>query len=62
MHGHPVHTVIQKLQRHGQATELSLGYLAEEGVADYLVCCFGEARLPAELAHVLHQRTSGNPF
>ena len=62
MRGHPVHTVIHELQRHGQGTELPLGSLSEAGVATYLAQRFGEAALPAELARVLHHRTNGNPF
>ena len=62
MRGHPVHTVIHELQRHGQGTEFPLGSLSEAGVATYLAQRFGEAALPAGLARVLQHRTNGNPF
>jgi len=59
---HPVRPLTQELQRHGQCLELLLPYLPEAGVAAYLVQRFGEAQVPEGLAHVLHQRTNGNPF
>jgi predicted ATPase/DNA-binding winged helix-turn-helix (wHTH) protein len=59
---HPVHTVVQELQRQGQATVLSLTYLAETDVAAYLAQRFGTVRFPAELVSLLHQHTTGNPF
>jgi predicted ATPase len=62
LRAHPVHTVVQELQRQGQATVLSLAYLAETGVAAYLAQRFDTVRLPAGLAQFLHQRTTGNPF
>jgi predicted ATPase/DNA-binding winged helix-turn-helix (wHTH) protein len=60
--GHPVHTVTQELQRQGHGTELMLGYLSDTGVAAYLAQRFGGTPLPAVLARVLHQRTTGNPL
>src|SRR4029450_132110 len=62
MRGHPVHTVIHELQRHGQGTDLPLGSLSEVGVAIYLAQRFGDAALPAGLARVLYHPTNGNPF
>jgi len=62
LRAHPVHTVVHELQRQGQATVLSLAYLAETGVAAYLAQRFDTVRLPAGLVQFLHQRTTGNPF
>ena len=59
---HPVHAMTQELQLHGQATEVVLGPLSEVEVHAYLTRRFGEAVLPAGLAHVLHRHTDGNPF
>jgi DNA-binding winged helix-turn-helix (wHTH) protein/predicted ATPase len=60
--GHPLRTVMQELQLHGQGTELALSYLPEAGVATYLQQRFGTQHLPGALARVLHQRTAGNPL
>ena len=59
---HPVRTVMRELLQHGQGVELAVGYLPEAGVATYLGQRFGMGRLPAALAPVLHQRTTGNPL
>jgi predicted ATPase/DNA-binding winged helix-turn-helix (wHTH) protein len=59
---HPVRSLTQELQRHGQCTELLLPYLPEAGVATYLAQRFDAAPFPAGMAHILHQRTSGNAF
>jgi predicted ATPase len=60
--GHPLHTVHHELQRHGQCAELPLPLLPEAAVADYLATRFPDARLPARLARLVHQRTEGNPL
>jgi DNA-binding winged helix-turn-helix (wHTH) protein len=60
--GHPLHTVHHELQRHGQCTELPLPLLPEAAVAAYLATRFPDARLPAGLARLVHQRTEGNPL
>jgi len=60
--GHPLHTVTHELHMHGQCAELPLTLLSEAAVADYLATRFPEARLPAELARLVHQRTEGNPL
>jgi predicted ATPase len=59
---HPVRTLTQELQRHGQCTELLLPYLPVAGVASYLAQRFGAAQIPQGLVQILHQRTNGNPF
>jgi DNA-binding winged helix-turn-helix (wHTH) protein/predicted ATPase len=62
VHGHPVHAMRHDLEVHGQGAELSLGYLSVAGVATYLTQRMEGPALPAELAPVLHQRTTGNPL
>jgi predicted ATPase/DNA-binding winged helix-turn-helix (wHTH) protein len=60
--GHPLHTVHHELQRHGQCGELPLPLLTEVAVAAYLTRRFPDAGLSAGLAHLVHQRTEGNPL
>ena len=60
--GHPVRTVSQELQRHGQATELLLGSLPEAGVEAYLAQRFGATPWPDGFVRILHRCTNGNPF
>jgi predicted ATPase len=60
--GHPLQTVAHELHLHGQCEELPLGLLPDAAVADYLAARFLEARLPAGLARLVHQRTEGNPL
>jgi DNA-binding winged helix-turn-helix (wHTH) protein len=68
MSGHPLQSVKQELQIHGYCKELSLTLLSEAAVAEYLERRFaseGEARYAVplhSLAHVIHQRTDGNPL
>jgi predicted ATPase len=59
---HPVHAVTHDLQLHGQATEVVLHCLSAAGVTAYLTRRFGEGSLPTDLAHMLYQRTDGNPL
>jgi predicted ATPase len=54
---HPLRTVLTELQQHGQCGELALDYLSDVEVTAYLRQRFGGARLAADLARVLHQRT-----
>jgi DNA-binding winged helix-turn-helix (wHTH) protein/predicted ATPase len=60
--GHPVHKTAQDLQLHGQGRALVLGYFSAAAVAAYLAQRLGTPQLPAALARVLHQRTTGNPL
>ncbi len=59
---HPLWAVLTELRQHGQCVELALDYLSEAAVTAYLAQRFGDSRLVAELARVLHQRTRGNPL
>src|SRR5215510_12637657 len=64
--GHPLKVIKHELQVHGYCTELPLGLLTEEHVAEYLVARFAiGVHSPASLqrlARVIHQRTDGNPL
>jgi DNA-binding winged helix-turn-helix (wHTH) protein/predicted ATPase len=62
MRAHPVHTVMQELQRQARCTELVLNYLSEVGVVAYLTHRFDGLEFPEGLAWVLHRHTNGNPF
>ena len=59
---HPVRTVMQELQRHGQCAELPLAYLTEAGVAAYLAARYAGRSLPEGLARLIQRRTGGNPL
>uniref|UniRef100_UPI001178A5E4 ATP-binding protein n=1 Tax=Candidatus Entotheonella palauensis TaxID=93172 RepID=UPI001178A5E4 len=59
---HPVRTVIQELRLHGLCEELVLDYLSAAGVTTYLTQRFGPQIASSGLAHMLHQRTQGNPL
>jgi DNA-binding SARP family transcriptional activator/predicted ATPase len=59
---HPLGSVVQDIQRRGQGVELPLPLLTPAAVETYLSLRFDQANLPAELAHLLHQRTTGNPL
>jgi tetratricopeptide (TPR) repeat protein len=62
VHAHLLRTVLIELRQHGQCVELVLDYLSEADVAAYLCRRFGDTQLAADLSHVLHQRTHGNPL
>jgi predicted ATPase len=62
VHGHPLRTVVQDLQRYGSATEVPLGLLSAEAVAAYLAARFPQQQFPITLAPWLHQRTDGHPL
>ncbi|MGH8066340.1 MAG: AAA family ATPase, partial [Candidatus Entotheonellia bacterium] len=59
---HPLRTILTELRQHGQCVELALDYLSEADVAAYLGHRFEDPRLAANLARVLHRRTTGNPL
>jgi DNA-binding winged helix-turn-helix (wHTH) protein/tetratricopeptide (TPR) repeat protein len=62
VHVHPLRAVLTELRQHGQCVEVALDYLSEAEVASYLGQRFEDPRLAADLAHVLHRRTTGNPL
>jgi DNA-binding winged helix-turn-helix (wHTH) protein/tetratricopeptide (TPR) repeat protein len=59
---HRLRTILTELRQHGQCVELALDYLSEADVAAYLGQRFEAPRLAANLARVLHRRTTGNPL
>jgi DNA-binding winged helix-turn-helix (wHTH) protein/tetratricopeptide (TPR) repeat protein len=59
---HPLRAVLTELQQYSQCMELALDSLSEGEVTAYLRQRFGDTRLAADLARVLHQRTQGNPL
>jgi DNA-binding winged helix-turn-helix (wHTH) protein/predicted ATPase len=60
--GHPLRAVKQELLAKQQCEELSLEYLNEDAVAQYLAARFPANRLPTEVALLIHERTEGNPL
>ncbi len=59
---HPVRKLSIELRRHPQCAELVLDYLSQVDVSVYLMQCLKRDSLPAGLASMLHQRTSGSPL
>jgi predicted ATPase len=59
---HPLRRMLTELHHHAQCAEVVLDYLSEAAVASYLQQRFGAKPLPADLAHLLHRHTSGNPL
>jgi DNA-binding winged helix-turn-helix (wHTH) protein/tetratricopeptide (TPR) repeat protein len=59
---HPLRTLTQELRVRGQCEELLLDYLSEDAVTAYLAGKCPGHEIPAGLAHILHQRTDGNPL
>ncbi len=59
---HPLKSVKQELQVHGQCDELALDFLSETAVGEYLDRRFPRASFSPDLARVLHANTSGSPL
>ena len=59
---HPLKAVKQELALHRKCGELTLEFLTEDAVSEYLAARFPVSQLPAMLAHLIHQRTDGNPL
>ena len=59
---HPLRTLKQDLQLHGQCLEVPLAPLSAAGVAMYLARRFPDGLLPDELTQQIYQRTDGNPL
>jgi DNA-binding SARP family transcriptional activator/predicted ATPase/predicted Ser/Thr protein kinase len=59
---HPLLSVVQSMQLLGQGMELPLPGLSEAAVQAYLAQRFSYTDWPADLAHLLYQRTEGHPL
>lgn len=60
--GHPIRTVHQDLQIHGQCTELALDRLTRPEVEHYLALRFDSTALASGLADRIFARTGGQPL
>lgn len=59
---HPLKSLKQELQGHGQCEEVALDLLTPNHVATYLAARFPQGAFPEELATIIHRRTDGNPL
>ncbi|MGH9843627.1 MAG: ATP-binding protein, partial [Blastocatellia bacterium] len=59
---HPLRSVKQELQAKRLCEELSLEYLDEAAVGEYLAGRFPRSEFPGALARLIHERTKGNPL
>jgi len=59
---HLLSPILQELQAHALCHELRVEGLSEAAVAQYLEQRFPVRAFPTRFAHVLHQRTEGNPL
>ena len=63
---HPLQRIKHELHLHGHCQELVLDFLSEAAVTEYLARRFPvgaqQAALLHKLAHLIHQRTDGNPL
>jgi DNA-binding winged helix-turn-helix (wHTH) protein/predicted ATPase len=62
LNDHPLKSVKRELQAHNLCRELSLEYLAEDVVTQYLAVRFPNHQLPDSLRRTIYQRTEGNPL
>lgn len=59
---HPLKGVKRELQAHGLCRELTLEYLSEEQIHQYLALRFPGHQFQARLARLIYRRTEGNPL
>jgi DNA-binding winged helix-turn-helix (wHTH) protein/predicted ATPase len=59
---HPLNDVKRELQAHRLCQELSLKFLDQAAVAQYVSARFPGNRFPPSFAQLIHQRTDGNPL
>lgn len=62
LRGHPLYKLIQELRARVSCEDLTLPFLDEAGVEEYLSSRFNHEKIPAGLARILHSRTEGNPL
>ncbi len=60
--GHPLHAAVQELKLRALCEELSLPFLTELAVGEYLESRFPTNQFPPGLASLIHRRTEGNPL
>ena len=60
--GHPLRVLEKEILRHRRAEQLSLSLLTDGAVGDYLRLRFPDSTLPDGLAHLVYDRTEGNPL
>lgn len=59
---HPLKLLKHELVAHNQGEELSLNFLNQAEVSEYLAFRFPHGEFVPALAHVIHQRSEGNPL
>lgn len=59
---HPLKLLKHELVAHGQGGELALDFLSQAEVSEYLALRFPHSEFASALAHVIHQRSEGNPL
>ena len=62
VHTHPLRQLLTELRTHENGAELVLDYLSEAAIVAYLHQRLNAKPFPSDLAHLLHQRTTGNPL
>jgi predicted ATPase len=62
MTGHPLLSIKQGLQVHGQCEELALRLLSQSAVNEYLAVRFPEMMPSAEAGQLIYEQTEGNPL
>lgn len=59
---HPLRQLLTELRTYANGVEIVLDYLSEAAVVAYLQQRLNAKPFPSDLAHLLHQRTTGNPL
>jgi DNA-binding winged helix-turn-helix (wHTH) protein/predicted ATPase len=62
VHPHPLRQLLTELRTHENGAEIVLDYLSEAVIEAYLHQRLHAKSFPSDLAHFLHQRTTGNPL
>lgn len=59
---HPLKLLKHELVAHGQGEELSLDFLSPADIGEYLTLRFPHSEFVPAFAHLIHQRSEGNPL
>ncbi len=62
VHAHPLRAIVGELQRQDRCTQIMLDYLSLPSLEQYLERRFAGLAATADLAELLHRRTSGQPL